>query len=328
MAYSLNIGGWSSVFAVPAELVDKHIKLCGENELKLILWVLRNPQKEIDISLVALDTGISAQSAEDAVEYWIQSGIFKHDGGVLTPNSTPLSKEIPKEDTVSRSAPAAAPSPQIVQKKMLRPDGIYIAKRLLESPELSHIFQEAEGLLGRTLSPSLSAVLMNAHDDYSLPPEVITMLISYVVSTGKTSTAYIEALVKNWHDSGIYTMADAERKITELSDKTLAWKKFISATGLSYRSPSKKEEETVFRWVHDMKYSVEMLRLCYERCIDNTGKFALNYMNKIFESWYKAGLSTVQAVEEKEQQYKEINTQQTTFNVSDFDKLNVFDIKD
>ena len=40
--YICGNGVWSSVFAVPSDVVDKYIKLAGAAQLKVLLWILRN----------------------------------------------------------------------------------------------------------------------------------------------------------------------------------------------------------------------------------------------------------------------------------------------
>ena len=42
MSYHINLGQWNSVFAVPASLVDQHIKLASEAQLKVLLYILRH----------------------------------------------------------------------------------------------------------------------------------------------------------------------------------------------------------------------------------------------------------------------------------------------
>ena len=37
MEYKLNLGSWNSVFAVPSDIVDKHLKLAGAVQLKVLL---------------------------------------------------------------------------------------------------------------------------------------------------------------------------------------------------------------------------------------------------------------------------------------------------
>ncbi|MEG1428062.1 MAG: DnaD domain protein, partial [Oscillospiraceae bacterium] len=302
MIYRLDLGAWSSIFAVPSELVDKHLKLCGENELKFILWTLRHCGKGFDFEAVTKGTGIPAAAVGDCVDYWVQAGLICADDGALLPASSaihaaPTSAAVPPE-------PEAPALQAVVERKMLRPDGIYMAKRMAECPDLAMVLREAEMVLGKTLSPSLSAVLINAHDDYNLPTEVILMLISYVGSIGKTSTPYIEALTKNWAESGVHSMEAAEKKIMELNEKALAWKTVLSATGISYRMPSKKEADEAYHWIYELHLSRELIAEGYERCVDNIGKFSMRYMNKIFEGWSKLQLTTPESVRDYEMKFK------------------------
>ena len=42
MKFSINLGMWNSVFAVPTQVVDQHLKLAGGVHLKVLLWLLRH----------------------------------------------------------------------------------------------------------------------------------------------------------------------------------------------------------------------------------------------------------------------------------------------
>ena len=39
MAYRINLGQWNTIFAVPACVVDSHIKLATEAQLKVLLYL-------------------------------------------------------------------------------------------------------------------------------------------------------------------------------------------------------------------------------------------------------------------------------------------------
>ena len=41
MNLSVNCGVWNSIFAIPCDVVDKHIKLAGSAQLKVLLFILR-----------------------------------------------------------------------------------------------------------------------------------------------------------------------------------------------------------------------------------------------------------------------------------------------
>ena len=81
MEYSLDIGAWNSVFAVPCALVDQHIKLAGKEQLQVLLWFLRHGGKSFSPDDLAGALGISADSALDALEYWGRPGPAGGKGG-------------------------------------------------------------------------------------------------------------------------------------------------------------------------------------------------------------------------------------------------------
>lgn len=313
------------MFAVPSSLVDKHLKLCGGNELKVLLWVLRHCGEEFEKEQVAAGTGVRESLVEEALEYWIQQGLFAKNGEFLTQsNETPQAKE----------SVAANPEPEIrrpvegtMNRKLLRPDGIYIAKRMQECPELGHLMGETEMALGKTLSPSLAGVLLNAHDDYGLPCEVIMLIISYAKSVGKTTTTYIETMTKEWSESGIFTIQDAEKKLNDLSERRMAWAKVSKILGIPTRAPSKKEEEFSYKWVYTLSMEPDLIRESYERCVNNTGKLQMSYMDKILTGWANQGLSTVKAVLDYEETVRNKKAgQQSTFDIGALDKLNYFNM--
>ena len=53
MEYTLHMGPWSSVFAVPTALVDRYIKLAGKEQLQVLLWMLRHGGEAVQPDLLA-----------------------------------------------------------------------------------------------------------------------------------------------------------------------------------------------------------------------------------------------------------------------------------
>lgn len=324
MGYFLNLGGWSGVFAVPFSLVDQHLKLCGGNELKVLLWVLRHSGEPFEGRDVAAGTGVRESLVEEALEYWIQQGILAKNGESLVQACEEQRPEVPQRPV---QEPEKQPLNWTVNKKMLRPDGVYIASRMRECPELEHLMRESEGILGKTLSPSLAAVLLNAHDDYGLPCEVVMLIVSYAKSVNRTTTAYIEAMTKEWSESGIFTIQAAERKLKDLSERSMAWAKVSRTLGIPPRAPSKKEEEFAYKWTHTLAMGPEMILESYERCVNNTGKLQMSYMDKILSGWAGQGIATVQGVLEYEESLRSSKSgAQATYDISVLDKLSYFDL--
>ncbi len=162
--------------------------------------------------------------------------------GPAVPDETLEKKELKKlQKTTVAPAPEKAAPTLPPKKRLVKPDAAYLAARTKESAEIRSLLQEAEATLG-ILSPAMTAVLLASCDDYGLPVEVVAMLLHYAKEIGKTGTAYIDSVARDWAESGVFTLEAAESKLQELSEKRLAWGKVSAAAGLPKRSPSKKEE--------------------------------------------------------------------------------------
>lgn len=332
MEYSLDIGAWNTVFAVPCALVDKHIKLAGKEQLQVILWLLRHGGESVSAEGLAEALGISRDSVLDALDYWIDRGLVAEKSGKLLPvpqaeaskNPEAMAASEPTEpETEQKPAPEAKPLPP--KKRMAKPDASYLAARARESDAIRSLLQEAEATLG-ILSPAMTAVLLASCDDYGLPVEVVVMLLHYAKEVGKTGTAYIDSVARDWAESGVFTLEAAEAKLQELSEKRLAWGKVSIAAGLPKRSPSKKEEEAAYRWVYEWNFLPELLSAAYERCVDNTGKFSAAYMNRILERWYKKGIKTMEQVTAEEQNRQEETKKPSSYDIDEVERLSFFDL--
>lgn len=334
MEYSLDLGAWNAVFAVPCALVDRHIKLAGREQLQVILWVLRNAGRAFTPEEAAEALGLKLDSVLDALEYWRDRGVLAEKNHVLLP--VPQPEEQAKRETPAPSAaeaqkaaekahePAPAARSTLPPKKRLaKPDAAYLAKRSQQSAAIRTLLQEAEATLG-ILSPAMTSVLLAACDDYGLPVEVVLMLIHYAKEVGKTSASYIDSVARDWAESSIFTLEAAEEKLQELSEKRLAWGKVSAAAGLPKRSPSKKEAEAAYRWVYEWKFSQEMLSLAYERCVDNTGKFSAAYMDKVLARWQRENIRDKKAVAQAEAKKQDEKTKNTSYDIDELERMSLF----
>lgn len=326
MSYQINLGEWNSVFAVPSSLVDKHMRLAGAVQLKVLLWVLRHAGEEFPVEKLAAAVGASPADTRDAMQYWVATGLLREtETGLAPPTAEVPAKadlEIPAEEpkTTPQTEPQTAekqeearpvrlvsampqpevqPEPKPVPEKqpprrIPKPDGVFVAQRINESKEIGFLMQEAQLILGRPISPGLSSSLLFIHDDYGLPVDVIVMLLQYVKKKGRDNTNYIESVAKGWASDGIFDLQAAEQKLRQLDEAEQAWHQVETALRIPRRSPSSREEQFARRWLLEWGFSEEMLREAYDRCVDSTGRMNLSYINRILERWHKAGISTPQ----------------------------------
>ena len=85
MSYQINLGQWNSVFAVPSALVDKHIKLASEAQLKVILYLLRHSGEEITSESLTKALSISLQELDNAIDFWKERGLITERGAYFLP---------------------------------------------------------------------------------------------------------------------------------------------------------------------------------------------------------------------------------------------------
>ena len=348
----INLGEWNSVFAVPSSLVDRHMRLAGAVQLKVLLWVLRHAGEEISSEKLAAAVGVSTADARDAMQYWVETGLLRESGGQLLPPGVESQKEPeygeesvqpePEEDTAPQEqeaphptrlvstlpAPQEKPEPQpepvkkAPPRRIPKPDGVFVSQRINESQEIRSLMQEAELILGRPISPGLSSSLVMIHDDFGLPVDVIVMLLQYVKGKGRDNLNYIEAVAKGWASENIFSHGAAESKLRQLDEAEQSWRRVENALGIPRRSPSAREEQFAQRWIQEWKFSDEMLREAYNRCVDSTGRMNLSYINRILERWHKAGIFTPQqaAAEQSTKAAPRTQEKETSFDLDEYER--------
>lgn len=321
MEYRLHMGPWNSVFAVPTALVDRYLKLAGKEQLQVLLWMLRHGGEAFSPEALAQELALDQDAVLDALDYWQQEGLLASREGQLTPAAQPEASQAPAAPQSPAQAPGLPP-----KRRLVRPDTQHLAARMGESEEIRFLMQEAQATFGKTISPAMAATLLAMCDDYGLPVEVVVMLLHYAKDVGKTGTAYLDSVARDWAESGVFTLEAAEKKLQELEEHRQAWAKVQSAAGLPRRAPSRKEEDAAYRWVYQWKFTGEMLRAAYERCVDNTGKFNISYINKILEGWHKQGARNLQEVDALEAKKKEEREQGTSYDIDQLEKMSFFDL--
>lgn len=348
MSYSINLGAWNSVFAVPCSVVDDHLKLAGSVQLKVLLWVLRHAGEPFETQNISDALGIDRADVSDAMLYWQETGLIATEENRLTPASAKPEKG---ENTEQPPAPAFQPEipaqpakaekPHHILSRPQKPDSEFVAKRMTESTEIACLMQSAQEILGRLISGGDSATLLMIHDDFGLPSDVIIMLLQYAASIGKANMRYIEKAAMNWADEEINTHEKAEEKLRFLAENQKAWRTVEQIIGIPHRSPNSKEKAFAPVWVNEWNFTPEMIREAYDRTIDGAGKYQPGYMNSILERWHEAGITTTkQAADDqmeraavrksgksktgKEKSFQEKNL---TFDIDEYERTSIYDTK-
>lgn len=310
MSYSVNPSAFKSIFAVPTDIVDKHIRLANGHQLKVLLWILRNSPDNPDIEKMCYDLKINSSDAYDYLQYWVLTGVLSGDkNGNVTANSPVITEK--NEEIKSSEIKRVVQPPVSVASK---PSSAEIIKRIDESPEIGHLFNEAQQKLGKTIGYDGQCTLLLIHDHYGLPTDVLFMLIDYCVSIGKTNYGYIEAVGKDWGNREIDTLDKAAEQISILRNANSLWKEFASYAGITTPRPTVKQTEYLRRWSNELKFGIDMIMLAYEEMANHTAKLSLGYMDKVLISWYNKGFRTPADVEKYNNDQKNKQNSYTTGN--------------
>lgn len=393
MSYSVNLGCWGSIFAVPTDVVDKYLKIAGSAQLKVLLWILRHSGEQFEAETISQQLNMDAFDVKDCIEFWTSFNIIAKNGNVITPAqpsaqsiSSPAVSEassvnyvpsaqpareaqsslpvqpiapvqpitptqtvqpktadvpqkttvntVPQQNTQVQSVQNEPEKPEkreiekpsdTVMARPLRPDPVYVAKRISEDKEIEALLNEAQYILGRPVSPNENAGMIMMHDNDGLPCEVILMLLTYGASNQK-GMRQIEAMGAAWAKQGILTLEAADEKIRELEESKEAWRKVQSVLGLEFRKPTQKEEENYTRWIKEWKFTDDMIKEAYDICVNAKGKYIPNYVNTILMRWYQSGIKTVEQV--RAERSKSPSKQNSNNGGNDNGRKSSFDIGD
>lgn len=312
MAYQIDLGLWGSIFPVPTAIVDEHIRMCSGASLKVLLILLRNSGETMEVDAIAQRLRLPADDVRDAVNFWIASGVLKageegalQPGDCFRPQESSGGEEAPAARTpappvAERGEETAAPSPRgrlrerPPQEKLSMSEIQELAQR---DGSVQFLLHEAETRMCKTLSSSDTAALVWLYDYAGIPVDVLLMVIAYCKSLGKNSIRYIQKVALEWFDQGIDTVEKAESQIQRIHSLHQFENTVRTVFGIRDRTFTTKEQEFIRSW-EQFAPSAELLRLAYDKTVENTGRVSFAYVHSILSAWQAKGISSVEAAME------------------------------
>lgn len=307
MSFTINLGNWGSVFAVPAKVADEKLKLSSAYQLKVLLYVLGHSRDSFSNEQIGQALGMHEDDVKDALTYWVQEGILAFSEDEFTPsNSEERNKNSEKEknnivtetvtaqkETTERSVPK-----KTIMPRAQKPNHSQIAQLVANDKTLVDLLNEVQMVLGKTLSNTDTATIVYLYDTCGLSAAVIMMLVEYCITINKPNLRTIERIGVQWADEGIETVLDAEQKIKEIRQSNADFSRVASVFGIHIAgTPSAKQLSYAGKWVSQWHFSDEMLREAYERCLDAKGEMKFSYIDGILKRWYNEGVKNISDIE-------------------------------
>ena len=333
MSVKINLGAWRSVFAVPSKIVDEGLKFADGVKLKVLLYVLRNSDSDLDMNAVSKATGVNVTDIPEALEYWVNMDVLQKSGDEFSPVNS--AKEIKannnsknEEKTVeSISKDVEDQKQRFVVTKPQKPDYVYTSQRLAVDNDLKILVGEAQTMLGKPLSNSDISTLLMLKDTCGLRLDVILMLIQYCVGIDKGNMRTVEKIGISWADEGINSVEAADNKIASAHHANKCFSLVSSVFGMkNVGSPTKKQLEYSTKWVGEWKFSSPMLREAYERCVDSKGELKFNYIDGILKKWHAQDIKNLDDLKESEStKSSQPKKQKSSYDINELEKIDTLD---
>lgn len=346
MRFKLDLGAWGGIFAVPCNVVDEYMRLAGAAQLKVLLYCLRHNDKEISDITLSKALGISKADVCDAMQYWSQVGLVNTaSNGEKTDiilasdvaendkdsvDDLPNNKKEEQPLLPEEKAVESVNSQRRVVPLTSKPSGYEVNQRAEESEEIAFLLQETQMRLSRMITHSESSTLVYLHDYVGLPTSVILMVMQYAAAHGKCNMRYIEKVALQWAEEDIYTFELAEKKLKDLEIFEDNWGSLLKAMGLDKRTATPTERKYLTKWLNEWGFSMEIIKLAYYECADNTHKVIFKYIDKVLEGWHNAGVKTAEeikilklATDNKKVRAKKDKpgTKKTSFDLEEYEQL-------
>ena len=315
MEYKLNLGCWGSIFAVPASVVDDYIKVSSGDNLKILLYFLRNSDKAVSLEQIANALALTENQVEDGLAFWKQRGLLAENNGELTPSEGNAHKQTAG---ISQAKPEQSSLQKIEINKTPQFTPKEIAATVRGNSQADLLFKYCEKMFGRPLKRNEQNTLMIILEDVCMSAEVAMVMIEYCFSAEKISPAYMRTLAVNWAELGINTIEKAEARVIELKSLQSTEAKFRKLFGMT-SAFSKAQSEMLTTWVDKYCFSDEMIDAAYQITLDNTGKLSFPYMNKLLANWHDKGYTKPEQVQKAKEESK--SDKFSSFDVSQIEKL-------
>lgn len=336
MYYQIDLGQWKSVFAVPASVVDLHIKIASEAQLKVLLYLLRHSDEELTDETLSQALRLSAEEVKNSVGFWIERGLLAVGDDTLTPSVSSAKTDPPKRSETDTVTPK---KPHTTVSRAHRPDTAFVSKLLKEDKNLAGLLEEAQTVMKKPLSPGDTSTLVMLYDSFGLPCEVIALMMNYLASVGNANMRAIERLGVRWADDGIKEVSEAERAIERLVSSRDAWGRVSSLLGIrNVGNPTKSQLENADRWLNIWHFNDEMITEAYERCVNTKGEYNISYINAILKKWNEKDIRSLEQLRENEASHTKpkakknsggkgsvFSVENASFDVSKYENNSLFD---
>lgn len=180
-----------------------------------------------------------------------------------------------------------------------------------ENPSITKMFNSINRIIGRFLDPSEKLRILDIREKFNVSPDVIV----YAYETAKQSNNgtpknlnYVEGILRNWYDLGLYTVEDIEKNIVNDKKRYDMYKLIFKSLGF-HRNPGTEEKRIMDTWIDKYNMDIEVI---LEACSKskNTTNPSISYINGIIEKYKNNNVKTLDDIKKLEEEFNQKKQQQ------------------
>ena len=162
---------------------------------------------------------------------------------------------------------------------------------IMSDKALKEMYSRIEQITGRLFQGKEPTTILSWIQDYDLSPETILYAYEYCTKNRNNSRLnYVGAVVREWAEKGLKTVADIESHLQETDSRHYLYKRVMKALGFM-RNPTEEEKRIMDTWFDDFSLDIDkVLDACKKTSgISNPN---INYVNTVLTSKGKDAAAT------------------------------------
>ena len=188
-----------------------------------------------------------------------------------------------------------------------------------QDANISQLVEMVQMQMGKALTRTEIETLVSFYTYAGLPPEYILLAVSFCCAKNMPNMRALSRLLTDMMSENIYTYEQAEEYLTRRQRQDSAQGQVKTAFGIHDRQLTRQECKYIDTWFLDYRFDISMVKLAYERTVDQIGKVSFAYINKILTSWHEKGITNTKDAANERQGMKAM--QKSEQSSIDFDEL-------
>lgn len=310
----------TAVATVPAAALGV-MERATKNDLKVLLTLCADPALLSGDSLGACVGNLADRlnctpaQIEASLSFWRGAGVLNVvSEGNFAP-AVPPAAPVPDPALPAEAKQPEAESTQVTQStpkprpasELPRYTSAEIATLLETREETAAYLKECENIWGKMFNPHEYNIVLALVDYLGLEWDYVLALLSYAAkyyrereNQGK-SLAYVERMAFSFHKEGIVTADALQNRFKEMETMATLEYKLRKLFGMGEGALTPNQKKMFSTWVYEYRFDMEIIRMAYNRAVDNTGSSKINklmnYVNKTLGAWNDDNLRTPEQIE-------------------------------